>query len=456
MLKVTIAEPIPSLNKGEAAILRGIQEALKVCGDVKLTLFSPHEWIDNDRKRYGTEINLAAGLDIWGAANAYSDNPVHHGRMYYLLLLMKFLAFSLATRISKKLAGLLIKDDFLQSLADSDLIIAGHDGMLSYDHFWIVLAGKLMNKPVALYGGGNDFNGRIPSLRNRMLLQSAIRNAIICTVRDENTRNSLLANDIPPGKVHLFPDPAVLLKPCRDERVHEILKKERIPDRPDKPLYGLIPVIGGIVYEKSFSSEKDAGRKHELRIKLWVDTILHLLDTTDAHLVLIPHCIGPGRVFDDRRMMQDIYRAIPRDIDRVTLIAKEYSEGEYKGLMKRCAFVLGERAHALIGAVSVGTPCIALSVKEDIRMHNIISRMFKRKVINLNNPDVEGLKKDLTRGWKQRKAIAAEMAVEAVRIQKEALRSAELLKESIEQYYAKAARSTNGVRVAASKQAGEL
>lgn len=433
-MKVVIAEPIPSLNKGEAAILRGIQEALAICGDIKLTLYSPSGWVETDKKRYGSGIAITSGVDLWDAENNFLENPVSRNRTHFFKTWGKLLIFSLMARVSKRFAANLIKDDFLSSLAHADLIIAGHDGMIGHSHFWIVLAAKIMNKPIALYGGGNDVIGRSKRLRVRKFLQFMANNSILFTIRDENTRDYLIANDVNPNKVHLFPDPAVLLKPCSKERVDEILKIENIPVT-GKPLFALIPVRGGIVSDKSFSSEQNPDKKHELRVKLWVDLLLHLLNTTDAHFVFLPHCIGPTFVFDDRRMMKDIYDAMIEGKDRITVINNEYSEGDLKGLMKRCDFILGERTHALIGAVSAAAPCMALTVEEDLRMHYIINKMFKRPTFNLNYPDVTELKKLLTTEWNNRKKTALEMAVQAEHIHKEALKAANMLKERIEVVY---------------------
>ena len=82
-MKVIIAEPIPSLNKGEAAILRGIQEALNVCGDVKLTLYSPSGWVETDKKRYGDDISTISGVDLWDAENNFLSNPVQRSRTHF-------------------------------------------------------------------------------------------------------------------------------------------------------------------------------------------------------------------------------------------------------------------------------------------------------------------------------------------------------------------------------------
>ena len=133
--------------------------------------------------------------------------------------------------------------------------------------------------------------------------------------------------------------------------------------------------------------------------------------------------------------MKDIYDAMPEGKDRITVINNEYSESELKGLMKRCEFILGERTHALIGAVSAAAPCVALTVVEDLRMHYIINKMFKRPTFNLNNPDAGKLRNLLTEEWNNRKKTAVEMAVQAEHILKEALRAANMLKERIEVVY---------------------
>lgn len=437
MLNVVIPEPIPSLNKGEAAILRGLQEYINVYGENKLTIYSPSSWIDNDRKRYESEFNVVGGCDLWDSANNFLENPITRHRTHFFKTWGKLIVFSLITIVSKKLAGLLVKDDLFNSLANADLIVVGHDGMLSYNHFWVVLSAKIMRRPIAILGSGTDAGKRHKKWRLRKFLQYVIDNSIICTVRDSHTREYLIANDISPEKVHLFPDPAVLMKPSDSERVKELMKTEKIPNCSEKPLFGLIPVRGGVVFDNSFSSETNIDRKHSLRVQLWVDIILHLFEITNAHFVLLPHCIGPGIMFDDRRMNRDVYDAIPEGKERITIINNEYSESELKGLMKNCEFVLGERAHGLIGSFSIGTPLVALTVKEDLRMHYIINNMFKRKTFNLNNPDADELKNLLTEEWNNRKVTASQMISVVKDVHEEALEAARMLKESIEKVMGK-------------------
>ena len=158
----------------------------------------------------------------------------------------------------------------------------------------------------------------------------------------------------------------------------------------------------------------------------------YLLENTNAHFVFLPHCIGPTVNNDDRIMNRDIYERLDSGKDRISLIENEYSAGELKGLLKSFEFVLGERTHGLIGSLSVATPCIALTVEEDSRMHNIVNRMFHQTTINLNEPDLDEIKNILLTGWKNRQETAIKMQEFADKAHEDAYKSANLLKDRIQ------------------------
>lgn len=431
MINIVIPEPIPSMNKGEIAILDGLREALKLYGEYNLSVYSPPFIIDDDIRNAKGQYNVVGGIDLFDLENAFLENPIPRGRFYFFKTWGKLILFSLVYKMNKTLSKALFNDPLLLSIADADLILANHDGMLNYLHFYLVLSGKIMGKPVALYGGGNDLKGR-SSFKVRKFFQFAVKHSIICTVRDPGSYDYLIENDVPAASVHLFPDPAVMLPPCDNDRVFEILNQEGVPLPDEKPLYGLIPVRGGIVFNKSFTAETDLEKKHALRVNLWVNVLTHLIDTTEAHFVFLPHCIGPGKANDDRRMSRDIFNALPEDKkQRVTLIESDFTAGELKGLMKNFQYVLGERTHGLIGSVSAATPCIALTTEEDLRMHYIMENMFERSTYNLNNPDVEELKQILSDEWSKRDVIAVAMKIKAEQIKAEANKAANLLSERI-------------------------
>jgi polysaccharide pyruvyl transferase WcaK-like protein len=292
-----------------------------------------------------------------------------------------------------------------------------------------------MRIPVSIYGVGGETGGQNTYTGwNKKVLQYAFNHTILNVVRDIGTRQLLINLDVHEGKLHLYPDTAVLMNPCPDQRAIEILKTENVPVSRDIPLFGLIPVRGGVVFEKSFSCTPDKKTKYQIRINFWSDLVNHLLGNTNAFFVFLPHCIGPVSHNDDRIIAREIMQRIDKNRDRILLIENEYGAQELKGVIKQCDFVLSERAHALIGAVSVATPCMALAVEEDHRMHNIIDKMFGRKVYNLNNPDVEDLKKVIVGEWNNRKTVKLEMAVLAKKILDEATEAARLLKQRFDAY----------------------
>ncbi len=428
-LRVVIPEDCPTRNRGEAAILEGIRTSLGACGSCELTVYSPPHWIEDDTAYSIGEYQVVGGLNVFGETT---------GRVQYYSRWGLLLLYSMLHRLSPRTAAMLSGDPHLHAIGDADLIVAGHDGCLSPLLFYLALAARIMNKPVAFFGGSGS-TGRY-KWRWRKYLQFLVKNAILCTVRDQCSKDVLMMNDVPSDQVQVFPDPAVLLKPCEDARTLEILQAEGIPSPEAGPLYGLVPVRGGIVAWTSFSAERDEEKKHELRVELWKQIARHLLDTTNAHLVFLPHCTGPTRANDDRRMNRDIYDAISDSKNRITVIDTMYRAGELKGIMKLCDFVLGERAHALIGAVSVATPCVALTTEEDRRMHCIIRDAFDRVTYNLNAPQPSQLMELLTEEWDKRGQTREVMKRKATEIHDQALEAARLLHSRISSALAKRAK----------------
>jgi len=429
MLRVVIPEPIPSANKGELAILEGIRETLNHCGTYELAVYSPPSQINDDMRRSDGNYHVVGGINLFGRGNVMPEHSGWRTRIHFLRTWGTLWLFSLIHRLSGRLAMWRLKDPLLKAIGNADLILAAHDGTLNQSHSYLALAARIMKKPLAVYGASHNMEGRL-GLKVRKCFQYLIKHAILCTVRDPRAKEFFVANGIAPDRVHVFPDPAVLLEPCGDARAREILAAENIPQPEDSPLYGLIPtrpVKGGRLLRESFASEKGPENRYKRYLQLWAEIVDHLLSTTNAHCVFIPHCIGPGERNDDRRMSQAIYQVISGAKSRVTLLEGDYTPSELKGIMKHCDYVLGQRAHALIGAVSVGTPCMAMATKGDLRMFHIMERMFDRIVFDLSDPNVAELKELLTAEWNGRAQTAVTMGRKAAEIRAEAIRASELL-----------------------------
>lgn len=114
----------------------------------------------------------------------------------------------------------------------------------------------------------------------------------------------------------------------------------------------------------------------------------------------------------------------------MTLVENEYSASDLKGIMGTCELVLGERTHALIGALTMATPCIALTVSQDHRMHNIVEEMFGGTTFDLDAPDEDQLRGIVREEWSSRHAKTSRMKARAQEIEKDARTAAELLREA--------------------------
>jgi len=431
MVKIVFPEPAPSLNKGEAAILGGILKALELVKDYHITVYSPSGWYKDDFRNYKSDCEVVTGIDLCDMENNFLDKPKKRGRFFVLTHTWGRLAFfSLLYRIFPKLVSAFTKDKIFRAFYECDIVLAGHDGMFSYSQFYPALVAKILGKKFILFGGGTDGVKR-ENFKNRFKMHFAVKNAELCTVRDKQTYDYIMMNGVPAKYVNEFPDSAALLPIAPKERAAEILKTEGAPQPDEKELFGLIPVEGGIVAHESFSECKTVEEKHEKRVALWAALLDHLLERTEAHFVFLPHCIGPVKNNDDRIMSKDIYDAVQGDKSRLTLLNNEYSASEMKGVMNVLTYILGERTHGLIGAVSAATPCMALTVKRDNRMHYIIREMFNRPTENLDDPDIEKLKSLLIDEWNKRNETAKKMKEYAQQIHDKGMIAAELLKKAI-------------------------
>ena len=142
-------------------------------------------------------------------------------------------------------------------------------------------------------------------------------------------------------------------------------------------------------------------------------------------------------------MNRDVFNGISNTKDRVTVIDTMYSASELKGVIKACDFVLGERAHALISAVSVATPCVALTTEEDFRMPAVLRDMFDRVTYNLNSPQTIQLMALLTEEWDKRAQSRMVMMHKSAEIHLQAADAARLLQSRIANARAKQRQGLN-------------
>lgn len=143
-------------------------------------------------------------------------------------------------------------------------------------------------------------------------------------------------------KAHLFPDPAFLLE------------TEQLP-LPEGWAEG--KMLGLNISPMIVENEKKPG----ITMENYKALIAHILETTDLHVVLVPHVVWSSN--DDRKPIAELYDTFV-GTGRVIYL-EDASAPQLKGYISRCRMFIGARTHATIAAYSscVPTLVVGYSVK---------------------------------------------------------------------------------------------
>ena len=147
-IKILIAEDVPSLNKGEEAILMGMLETFRILGDVEVCLYSSNPQID--AARYGTKIKVVDNK-MGRAINKKILPTLVVKIVKFLYINLVHLLFALLYKIFDQNATKIMKADIWKEYCKSDLIIIGHDGTIGFfSHVHIILLAKFLRKPIVV------------------------------------------------------------------------------------------------------------------------------------------------------------------------------------------------------------------------------------------------------------------------------------------------------------------
>ena len=418
-MKIYIPEQVPSMNKGEEAILRGILEGLKEQGiNVELTVFSYVPEIDQVRFK---DFKVVDGITF---------RPAGGGKIKRLAEAINIWARHLLFLITWKLLGkrsfFIFRDDVWRAYGEADLILVGHDGVFSDVNLLFAIFAKLLGKKHAIFGMG--FSG-FRSFWGRKLARFIMPLFDLIVLREERTLRHFESVGVPLNKMFLKPDPAFSLKPSDQMKFEEVLSKEGLNSN-ERPLIGMVAVKGSIIFDRCFEKIKDRNGKYSKHVEFLALLIENIIEITSGRIVFLPHCIGPTLERDDRIIAKDIKTKVKEKYkEDVSLIENEYNASILKGFIKNLDFLIAERTHALIGAASVGTPFLAITVTEDERTHDIVGKTIgmKELIVDINDPDLDGITKLLKEKWEARDAIKGKLFKRSELIHKECREASRLL-----------------------------
>lgn len=374
MKRIFVAEEVPGGNKGEVAIIKGIEECFKGIGiSCKISVLSPF-YPEIDFHEYSRDFKVIDGVASLHIPHGLTERSYLVKILASIWCLIQHIMFILLYKIFGRKTLTIMKGEIWREYLDTDLLLVGHDNLfanpygsaLAFLNSYILLLAKMINKPCVVFGASvGPFNNKIFLLFIKFILNHA--DAI--TLRDKKSYEfvKFLGIDKPP--VSLCLDPAVLLKPASFEQIDRILIKERINvDR------GLIGIMAGPVMYKRLSLKVDIKTKYEYHISNIAYAIDYMISKLDVNVLLMYHATFPA-VNDDRLVITDIYKKVSNK-DQVKLIVNNYSADEIKGLIGLCELFIGDRTHSLIASATMCVPCISISHKNNYKTNGLIGDFF--------------------------------------------------------------------------------
>lgn len=438
MYKVFIAENVPSLNKGEMAILEGMLESLDALGEVEVSILSGLPSID--RHRYGTRVRV---IDLGAYLPLSRDLGFRHicrwivGLLFSLAFLFQHMCFLTLYKTFGPRVLRLTRSAIWKLYAECDLILVGHDNcfgigggvgtLVLFYPLLIPIVARVLRKPIALYGGTVQ-----PPMRFRWLLGKAYKFALskmdLITLRERISYQNLRAFGLQSDKAFVTADPAFLLKPASAERVRKLMEEEGIK-RNANPLIGMTVTraIASMAFPQ-LNSPRDSYHAHVHMLAEVVDSLTQRLCAT---VVFIPHCIGYGEKLDDRIVTQDVFQNCQTK-ERVTVIATEYSAAELKGLIGQLDLFIGERLHSVINAMSLGVPSIVISNAADQRLDIIRMLGQDNAICRVEDLDSQTLLTRTEATWSRREAISQALKSRVAIMKQRARLNGKLLKELLD------------------------
>lgn len=419
-MNIYIPEPIPSGNKGEEAILQGIYQGLKDQGkEVLISVFSNTPEID--RTNYGSQFKVVGGITF----RPSRDKAMPRRIIETFFIWLKHLTFLLMWNLLGKKCLYFFKAENWQAYADADIILVGHDGMLSDLNLVFALFAKGIGKRAVIFGCGfKKFRYRLAEI----LAPFVISMMELVTLRELSSYNYLKSLGVSSSNVFLKPDPAFLMKPAEEFAVNRFFDNEKIHSR-KRPLIGMVAIRGSDHFREFHEYVKDKNKKYEIHIEFFSKMVEKVLEIRSGTVVFIPHSVQSFYDRDDRICARDVKAQMKRFKDDVILIENEYNASDLKGVIQRLDFLVSQRLHSIIGAASVGTPFIMLTVRGDGRAHDIVEHTIGRGdlIFDLNNPNIDDFAREFERSWVSREEIRKDLSVRAVSIHNDCREAACLL-----------------------------
>lgn len=393
-MKIFIADYLPTKNKGEEALLRGIQSLYeeRYKQGIEFYVFGPVT-------KKTSEGNITSFPVDW-CYPTYKSPQLFAGRIGLIrkiicTFLFRVGIFPYVSDISKH-------KEVLDALRESSVILIAHDGF--YHTFCTGLGLYLKKLGFQYLVPGTGFKP-IPKYGfvNKRADYQFFYNSKVNIVREQTCFDYLSELGLA-SKTVLLPDMAFYCKSTSEEVVlgNQIAEKYRIQRGTKKINIGLTICENSISFHGSFLTSCNKTETHRDFIARLLDKISEELD---CQYYFIPHCIEDG-LGNDLVIAQDVQKRM-RHNNKVTIIKDDLPVNVLRQLIHNLDFMIGERTHSIINSTSMCTPFFMLTSSLDFRSHDIIGKGIglPQQIIDLDDPNFDRVSQKIIKGINNRQDI---------------------------------------------------
>ncbi|NLH42089.1 MAG: polysaccharide pyruvyl transferase family protein [Planctomycetes bacterium] len=369
VLHILIADYVPIANKGEEAIVRGIEDMLSEGSPVALGLF-------DDVPEVTVRGNVTAFPRDW--VFRFEGNSALFGRRR--LLAQAWIAARLRVGCYGSLKNLTPPGaekcrPLREFFERARYVLVGHDGVFCVESCGVLRLAKRHGKRAGILGASTGIGGG--RFYKAGLYRRALEESDFCVFREEHSCESMKQICRDPGKLQVAPDPAFAMHPDPPEAAREVLDRVdsyRQAKQAGRPIVAVTALEKGRVYA-GFRPDLPSQAKQETHAAYLASIIDALIAKYRAFALFLPHSIETSG--SDVVAARHVAEQMKSPRSDYAILDQDCGARLLKSIVGRCDFLVGERTHSLIAAASMGTPFAAMTNRRDTRTHGIIGKMCR-------------------------------------------------------------------------------
>ncbi len=407
---ILVADYVPVANKGEEAIIRGIEDMLRDNRSVEIGLFDnvneisrsgnitifPREWIF---RREGGEVSTGI--------------LPRHRRILKDILISLQMRLGCYSRLKNLISSSNQKYQPLQEFFNqAEYVLVGHDAVFCVESCGVVHLAKKSGKCTGILGSSVGIRW-YRRLYQDWIFRRTIDEADFCVFRDRSSYEHIKQIVRDPTKPILAPDPAFAMRASELSAAHKVLERYETYQRAresGKKIVGATVLEKGVVY-KFFIPKTDTVAKYQAHAEYVAGIFDSLIKERNVFVVFLPHSIEED--YSDLIAARHVTEAMSSTADDYMILNEDLCARLLKSIISECDFLVGERAHSLIGSVSVGTPFLGLTNNRDSRIQDILGEMCqcKNQLVDMNALDSKSASRKALEIFDNRKAIKKSLQV---------------------------------------------